>query len=46
MDDNLLLSKLIPIAENAGSAILEIYKKGIETSFKEDGSPVTNADKK
>ena len=46
MDDNLLLSKLIPIAQNAGSAILEIYKKGIETSFKEDGSPVTNADKK
>ena len=40
-----LLEKLIPVAKEAGYAIMEIYHKDANHSLKEDGSPVTLADK-
>tara|TARA_A100001011_G_scaffold163387_1_gene171984 strand:+ start:2143 stop:2919 length:777 start_codon:yes stop_codon:yes gene_type:complete len=40
-----ILEKIIPITITAGNEILEIYKNNIVVSYKDDGSPVTNADK-
>lgn len=42
-----LIEKILPIAEEAGSAILDIYNSGnkIHVSLKEDHSPLTIADK-
>jgi 3'(2'), 5'-bisphosphate nucleotidase len=39
-----LTEALIPIVRNAGTAVLNIRDKGFETRFKEDASPVTEAD--
>ncbi len=39
-----LIEELNPIACSAGRAILEVRKKGISSSTKADGSPVTEAD--
>lgn len=40
-----LLEKLIPVAKEAGLAIMDIYYKDADHSLKKDGSPVTLADK-
>ena len=40
-----ILKKIIPITIAAGNEILEIYKNNVVISYKDDGSPVTNADK-
>ncbi len=40
-----LIDKLVPIAKEAGSAIMEFYNSNAHHTLKEDGSPVTLADK-
>lgn len=40
-----LITSLIPVAKNAGEAIMAIYSEGFEHDLKSDGSPVTKADK-
>ena len=48
-DKDLNLEKLIfnlkPVVFEAGDAIIEIYKNGAKAEYKEDGSPVTIADR-
>jgi 3'(2'), 5'-bisphosphate nucleotidase len=44
--DNQLIYNTIKTAYEAGEAILEIYKSGFEVTFKEDESPLTQADMK
>ena len=48
-DKDLNLEKLIfnlkPVVFEAGDAIIEIYKNGVKAEYKEDGSPVTIADR-
>ncbi len=39
-----LISQLLPVAQSAGEAIMEVYRGGIQTTEKSDGSPVTQAD--
>ena len=39
-----LAESLLPITLEACHAILEIYNKGVDSSLKQDGSPVTKAD--
>jgi 3'(2'), 5'-bisphosphate nucleotidase len=40
------LEKIVEIASNAGDAIMEIYKQDFEVEFKDDNSPLTQADLK
>lgn len=40
-----LLNSLLPIARQAGKAIMDVYTEGFEHALKSDGSPVTKADK-
>jgi 3'(2'), 5'-bisphosphate nucleotidase len=40
-----LIDALLPVAEKAGQAILEIHASGVAAQTKDDGSPVTLADK-
>lgn len=40
-----LIASLIPVARNAGAAIMAVYNEGFEHDIKSDGSPVTKADK-
>ena len=40
-----LVENLIPVAKSAGDEIMRIYKKIPESETKQDGSPVTEADK-
>ena len=44
MDIDSLISQLIPVAREAGEAIMEVYAKDVSADFKQDGSPVTEAD--
>lgn len=41
-----LLERVIPIVREAGGLILEIYDSGFSVSGKDDGSPVTEADRR
>lgn len=45
LDYERLIDKLLPAVRNAGSAIMSIYSNMPEADFKDDGSPVTQADK-
>jgi len=45
MLDKIDVSKLLPIAKDAGMAIMEIYSKPIEVEHKSDDSPLTLADR-
>lgn len=40
-----LIASLIPVAKEAGEAIMAVYNEGFEHDLKSDGSPVTKADK-
>ena len=40
-----LFDSLVPVAKNAGEAIMAVYNDGFEHDIKSDGSPVTKADK-
>jgi 3'(2'), 5'-bisphosphate nucleotidase len=40
------LQKIIEIAQDAGSAIMQIYKQNFHVSYKQDNSPLTEADLK
>lgn len=40
-----LIASLVPVARNAGEAIMDVYKDDFEHDLKSDGSPVTKADK-
>jgi len=40
-----LIDALLPVAEDAGKAIMSVYNDGFEHETKDDGSPVTIADK-
>jgi 3'(2'), 5'-bisphosphate nucleotidase len=40
-----LIASLVPVARNAGEAIMDVYNDGFEHDIKSDGSPVTKADK-
>lgn len=40
-----LIASLVPIAKNAGDAIMAVYREDFEHDLKSDGSPVTKADK-
>ena len=40
------LEKIVAIAKKAGNAIMEIYKKDFTVEYKEDDSPLTEADTK
>ena len=44
MNQEDLVAALEPIARQAGQAIMDIYAQGVHASFKNDGSPVTEAD--
>lgn len=41
-----MIADLIPVAQNAGHAIMDVYRAGITAEVKQDGSPVTEADQK
>lgn len=41
-----LLTSLTPVARSAGQAIMKIYRDGMDINHKQDGSPVTLADKR
>jgi len=45
MLDKIDINKLLPIAKDAGAAIMEIYSKPIEVEQKSDDSPLTLADR-
>ena len=45
MLDKIDINKLLPIAKDAGKAIMEIYSKPIEVEQKSDDSPLTLADR-
>lgn len=45
IDTSNFIARLVPVAKEAGLAIMKVYHKGAEHSLKEDGSPVTLADK-
>ena len=45
MLDKIDINKLLPIAKDAGKAIMEIYRKPIEVEQKSDDSPLTLADR-
>ncbi len=38
--------KICGIAKDAGSVIIDIYNRDVEVEFKNDRSPLTEADKK
>jgi len=40
-----LIEKLLPVAKTAGDAIMQVYERKRDFSLKEDGSPVTAADR-
>ncbi|MEP1205807.1 MAG: 3'(2'),5'-bisphosphate nucleotidase CysQ [Rhizobiaceae bacterium] len=41
---NQMITNLLPLARQAGEAIMEVYRQGIEANEKSDGSFVTQAD--
>ena len=41
-----MIADLTPITQNAGHAIMDIYRSGIAAKMKQDGSPVTEADQR
>ena len=43
---NIELEKIVSIAKEAGDAIIQIYKKDFTIEYKEDNSPLTQADTK
>ena len=45
MNLEILIFNLKPVVFEAGDAIIEIYKNGAKAEYKEDGSPVTIADR-
>jgi len=46
MKNNVQIEKIIPIALLAGKEIVQIYNKDFEIEYKDDKSPLTEADKK
>ena len=46
MLDSIELEKIVQIAKEAGAAIMEIYKKDFTIEYKDDKSPLTEADTK
>ena len=46
MLNDIELEKIVTIAKEAGDAIMEIYKKDFAVEYKEDDSPLTEADTK
>jgi 3'(2'), 5'-bisphosphate nucleotidase len=40
------IQEIVTIAKEAGNAIMQIYKQNFEVKYKQDGSPLTLADKK
>lgn len=44
MDQENLISRLVPVAREAGARIMEVYAKPVDSETKADGSPVTEAD--
>lgn len=44
MNFDALFDELTPVARAAGAAIMEVYQRPPEASYKNDGSPVTEAD--
>ena len=45
MVEKINIKAIIAIAEHAGKAIMEIYKKDFEVTYKDDKSPLTEADR-
>lgn len=45
MLDTIDIKKIIAIAQHAGDAIIEIYTKEFEITYKDDSSPLTEADR-
>jgi len=46
MLENIELEKIVDIAKEAGNAIMKIYKKDFKVEYKDDKSPLTQADTK
>ena len=46
MNLDFIITQLKPVMRKAGHEIMKIYKVGVQPHFKEDGSPVTLADKR
>ena len=46
MLESIELEKIVKIAQDAGDAIMEIYKKDFTIEYKDDKSPLTEADLK
>jgi len=46
MHDNVEIDKIVTLARVAGEAIMEIYKRDFQVDYKEDASPLTEADLK
>ena len=44
MLDTIKLSDIVAIAEQAGDAIMEIYQRDFSVVYKDDKSPLTEAD--
>ena len=44
-DYNYLIKQLLPAVKRAGEAIMKVYHQDVEHTLKQDGSPVTKADK-
>jgi len=40
------IQDIVTIAKEAGNAIIRVYKQDFEVEYKQDGSPLTQADKK
>lgn len=45
MNHSELINALVPVAREAGEAIMKIHARGVKARAKKDGSPVTEADK-
>ena len=46
VDRHALLAALVPIARQAGEAIMAVHREGVVSTQKADGSPVTLADER
>jgi len=44
MHDNDLLQNVVPLASQAGTAIMAVYEQGVQITRKDDDSPLTQAD--
>ena len=46
MLEKIALEEIVEVAKEAGEAIMEIYQKDFDVEYKEDSSPLTEADKR